>query len=95
MKTVMREMISAAHKVTLTHGVVLSWEILEGVYLAMDAMANQEKTSGSPSRCPTCGGALPVTEREERTGECACGEPSATGVVHRQDGPCYLCEGEP
>ena len=52
MTTVTREMINAAHGVTMKIGVVLSWEILRDIYLSMDALANHEKTSGSPY--PTC-----------------------------------------
>jgi len=53
MTAVTNEMISAAHKVTMEHGdIVLSHRLLTKIYLAMDALANQEKTSGSP--CPTC-----------------------------------------
>ena len=52
MTTVTNEMISAAHGVTMKHGIVLSWEMLRDIYLSMDGLANQEKTSGSP--CPTC-----------------------------------------
>lgn len=47
MTAVTNEMINAAHGVTLKQGIVISWEILRDIYLAMDAMANQEKTSGS------------------------------------------------
>lgn len=73
--TVTKEMISAAHKVTMAHGdIVLSHRLLTKIYLAMDALANQEKTSGSPLRCAACGGALPTTGQEQRTGECACAE---------------------
>lgn len=43
MTAVTNEMISAAHGVTLKQGVVISWEILRDIYLAMDAMVNQEK----------------------------------------------------
>lgn len=50
--SVTREMICAAHKVTMDSNVVLSDCLLERIYLAMDALANREKTSGSP--CPTC-----------------------------------------
>jgi len=48
MTTVTNEMIGAAHDVTLKIGIVLSWEILRDIYLAMNALANQEKASGSP-----------------------------------------------
>ena len=49
MDDVTREMISAAHRVTMRHGIVLSWEILRDIYLSIDALANHKKTSGSPS----------------------------------------------
>lgn len=50
---VTNEMISAAHKVTMEHGdIVLSHRLLTKIYLSMDALANKEKTFGSP--CPTC-----------------------------------------
>lgn len=52
MTIVTNEMISAAHGVTMKRGIVLSWEILQDIYLSMDALANHEKTSGSP--CPNC-----------------------------------------
>ena len=46
---VTREMICAAHYVTMKHSsIVLSAELLESIYLAMDALANRHKTSGSP-----------------------------------------------
>lgn len=48
MDDVTREMISAAHRVTMRHGIVLSWEILRDIYLSMDALANHKKTFGSP-----------------------------------------------
>ena len=54
--------------------------------------ANHKKTLGSPFRCTACGGALPTTGRNDATGECVCGEPSAPGIVHRKDGPCYHAE---
>ena len=44
MSEVTNEMISAAHKVTMEHGdIVLSYRLLERVYLAMDALANHKK----------------------------------------------------
>ena len=47
--SVTNEMISAAHKVTMEHGdIVLSHRLLTKIYLSMDALANREKTSGSP-----------------------------------------------
>lgn len=39
---------------------------------ARDVMANHAETSGSPIRCSECGGSLPVSYDETRTGECAC-----------------------
>ena len=43
-------------------------------------------------RCVSCGGALPATGQDDRTGECVCGEPTALNTVHRKDGPCYMTE---
>lgn len=43
-------------------------------------------------RCVSCGGALPATGKNNRTGECVCGEPTALKTVHRMDGPCYATE---
>ena len=53
MTIVTNEMISAAHGVTMKHGIVLSWEMLRDIYLSMDGLANQEKTSGSPKPAKT------------------------------------------
>lgn len=53
---VTREMISAAHEVTMRqgHGFYISWQTLTDIYQAMHAAANgsanQRKTSGSPSK---------------------------------------------
>ena len=44
---VTREMINAAHDVTMKAGVVLSWETLRDIYLSMDVLANHEKTADS------------------------------------------------
>lgn len=65
MTSVTRAMINAAHNVTMTRGVVLSHQILAEIYLAMDALANQKETSGSP--CPTCE-ALARTVMMDQTG---------------------------
>ena len=46
---VTREMISAAHGVTVQKSdVILSADLLERIYLAMDALANHTETYGSP-----------------------------------------------
>lgn len=53
---VTREMISAAHEVTMKNGngFFVSWQTLTEIYQAMYAAANQSanqpKTSGSPSK---------------------------------------------
>lgn len=66
MTLVTDKMISAAHGVTMKRGIVLSWEILQDIYLSMDALANQKETSGSP--CPTCV-ALARTVLMDQTGQ--------------------------
>lgn len=38
-----------------------------------------------PSRCQTCGGALPVTGRLDRTGECDCIEPLANTIANKPE----------
>ena len=46
--TVTKKMIGAAHDVLLKKGdFVLSADLLERIYLAMDALANHNETSGS------------------------------------------------
>lgn len=53
MKTVTREMISAAHGVTLESGdIVLSARLLERIYLAMEQASPPPKTPFDT--CPTC-----------------------------------------
>ena len=46
---VTKKMIGAAHDVCIKKGdFILSADLLERIYLAMDALANRHKTSGSP-----------------------------------------------
>lgn len=48
--TVTREMIGAAHDVMLTNGdFVLSYSLLERIYLAMDAKRHNAKLTGDPA----------------------------------------------
>jgi DNA-directed RNA polymerase alpha subunit len=50
---VTREMINAAHGVTMSEkDLILGWEFLTKIYLAMDALAKKPETSSSP--CPHC-----------------------------------------
>ena len=53
MTEVTREMINAAHDITMSEkDLILGWEFLTKIYLAMDALAKKPETSGSP--CPHC-----------------------------------------
>jgi len=50
---VTREMINAAHGVTMNEkDLILGWEFLTKIYLAMDALAKKPETSSSP--CTHC-----------------------------------------
>ena len=49
MSDVTRQMLGKAHDVLLKRGLMLSGEMLEEIYLAMDALANRSETPGSLS----------------------------------------------